>query len=68
VIKETVDPRRYHGLGIYLDIAAAEINDFLKYDKFELKKIGGFYKVTDLNGALIQFEAAKGINHGFISE
>ena len=31
IIEETVDPRRFHGLGITVENAVLQINDFLKY-------------------------------------
>lgn len=68
IIEETVDPRRYHGLGIAVEEAVKQINDFLKYDKFELRKIGEFYKITDLKGSIVQPETVRQINHDFINE
>jgi len=68
IIEETVDPRRYHGLGITVEEAVKQINDFLKYDKFELRKIGEFYKITDLKGSIVQPETVRQINHDFINE
>lgn len=68
IIEEVVDPRRFHGLQITVADAVKEINDFLKYDKYELRKIGDFYKLSDLTGALIQPAATKEINHDFVNE
>ncbi|MBK9794724.1 MAG: hypothetical protein IPP60_16900 [Sphingobacteriales bacterium] len=68
IIEDIVDPRRYHGLQINVDEAVKEINDFLKFDKFELKKTGDFYKLTDIQGVLIQPTSTKEINHQFVNE
>lgn len=68
IIEETVDPRKYHGLGITVENAVKEINEFLKFDKYELRKIGDYYKLTDIKGVLIQAETSKEINHDFINE
>lgn len=68
IIEEIVDPRRFHGLSTTVESAVNEINDFLKYDKFELRKVGDFYKLTDTKGTLIQSDTAKEINHEFINE
>ena len=68
IIEEIVDPRRFHGQPMEVEPAVQEINDLLKYDKFELKKHGEFYKITDIKGVLIQPETANEINHEFVNE
>lgn len=68
VIEDIVDPRRYHGKGFNLENAVKEINSFLKFDKYELRLLGDFYKITDLSGSLIQPETITTINHDFINE
>jgi len=68
IIEDTVDPRRFHGLDITVENAVKKFNDFLKYDKYEIKKFGDEYKVTDVRGVIVQAEASKGINHEFINE
>jgi hypothetical protein len=68
IIEETVDPRRYTELGINVDFAAQQINDIIKFDKLELRKVGDFYRVSDLTGPLIQPETSNEINHDFINE
>lgn len=68
IIEETVDPRRYIGSYNTVDEVAKQINDVIKFDKYELKKVGDFYKVSDTQGILIQPETSKAINHSFINE
>lgn len=68
IIEETVDPRRFHNREITVEDAAKEINELLKFDKFELKKYGEFYKVMNLSGQLIEPETIKEINHNFINQ
>jgi Abortive infection C-terminus len=68
VIQETVDPRRFHGLQINVDDSAMQINEIIKYDNLELRKIGEFYKLVDLNGSLILPLTSNEINHSFINE
>lgn len=68
IIEEIIDPRRFHGLQITVENAVKEINKFLKYDKYELNKVGDFYKLSDATGVLIQADTAKNINHDFINE
>jgi hypothetical protein len=68
IIEEIVDPRRFHGLPLVVDNAVKEINDFLKYDKFELRKVGDFYKLADTKGVIIQPDTANGIHHEFVNE
>ena len=68
IIEETVDPRRFHNLPIKVEDAVTELNELLKFDKFELRKSGDFYKLVNLNGQLIQPETVKKINHDFINQ
>lgn len=68
IIEDTVDPRRFHGLEITVENAVSEINKFLKYDKYELRKIGDYYKLTDTKGIVVQAEASNAISHQFINE
>jgi hypothetical protein len=42
LIEETVDPRRYHGTNYNVDIAVKQINEFLKFDRYELRKTGDY--------------------------
>jgi hypothetical protein len=68
IIEDTVDPRRFHNLEINPENAVKAINEILKFDKFELRKVGDFYKVFSLSGQLIQPETIKEINHDFINQ
>jgi hypothetical protein len=68
IIEEVVDPRRFHGLEIKIENAVAQINEFLKYEKYELKKSGEFYKIFDFKGTLVEPETTKGVDHKFIQE
>jgi hypothetical protein len=68
IIEEVVDPRKYYNLSITPDVAVEKINEILRFDNFELKKDGIFYKVFDLAGQIIQVEKVKEINHQFINE
>ena len=68
IIEEIVDPRKYHGLEQSVENAVEKINEFLKYDKYEIRKYGDYYKVTDMQGIIVQPEATIEINHQFINE
>lgn len=68
IIEETVDPRRYFNFAITPDYAARQINEILKFDNFELKKAGNFYKVVNVSGQIIQPETIDKINHDFINQ
>ena len=68
VIEETVDPRRFHGSNLKAEDAVEHINEFLKFDKYVLRKIGDFYKISDLEGNIIIAETSKQIDHEFINE
>lgn len=68
IIEEIVDPRNFIESEIDLKESVQKINEYLKYDGFEIKKVGEFYKVTDSEGLLIEPETVKGISHDFIKE
>lgn len=68
IIEETVDPRRFIGLVITVEEAVEKLNEFLKFDKYELRKVGDFYKLTTSNGVIVQPDSSKQINHVFINE
>lgn len=68
IIEEIIDPRRFIGLQITIEDAIRNINDFLKYDKYELKKSGDYYNVSDFSGLIIEPETTKQINHTFVQE
>ena len=71
IIENSVDPRDLMELcasSEKLDEIIKPINDYLRFDGFELKKIGEFYKVHDLKGIIVQPETVKRLNHEFIQE
>jgi hypothetical protein len=68
IIEDVIDPRRFVNLNIKVEDAIEKINEILKFDKYELKKSGDFYKVTSTNGTIVQPETAKAIDHDFINE
>jgi len=68
IIEECIDPRRFHDLEIAVEDAVMQLNDFLKYNKYEIRKVGDSYKVTDAKGVIIQAETTKEIGHEFVNE
>lgn len=44
------------------------INSLIRYDGFALNKVGHVYKVTDMQGNLIQAAATKALGHQFVTE
>jgi hypothetical protein len=68
LIESIVDPREYHNTGLNVESAVENLNDFLKYDKYQLIKSGDFYKVTDLTGAIVEPVATQAIDLEFVQD
>lgn len=68
IIEDTVDPRKFFNQDITVEDAVEKLNEFLRYDKYELRKNGNFFKISDLNGSLIHPETSTSISHDFIQE
>jgi len=68
IIEETVNPRRFLGHECNYDDAAKLLNEMIRYDKIELRKLGEEYKVFDLNELLVKPSTLVEINHGFVNE
>lgn len=69
IIEASVDPREFIELPeLDYDFAAIEINKFLSFDKFELKKFDKLYRIVDTTGFIVEAETVKGISHEFIRE
>ena len=57
VIREMLDPRLWMGVtNGTVDECAAQVNEILRYDGYEVVKDGNFYKVRELAGAVIAVE------------
>lgn len=59
VIREMLDPRLWIELandGHTVEKAAEKINEFLRYDEYEVVRDGNFYKVRELSGSIIEVE------------
>ena len=71
IIESSVDPRDLMETGAdpdNFDKIIKPINDYLRFDGYELKKVGDFYKVHDLKGIVVEPQTVKGLNHEFIQE
>ena len=68
LIEELLDPRRFHGFNNTVEDAANELNNILKYDNYELNKIGEFYKITDRRGSIVEAESTKTVDIEFVQE
>lgn len=68
IIENSVDPRDFMEGQIDATMSINQINEYLKFDGFELKKVGEYYKIHDSKGLLVQAEKAKELNHEFIKE
>lgn len=71
IIENLVDPRDLMEEGAKpeeFDDLIKPINDYLRFEGFELKKVGEFYKVHDSKGIIVEPVTVKGLNHEFIQE
>ncbi len=68
IIESFLDPRDFWDTNIDIEHTVLEFNKFLKFDGYELKKKGEFYKIYDSTGVLVEPEIVKGINQDFIQE
>lgn len=68
IIEHSLDPRDFLDTDFNLEESILDFNTFLKFDGYELKKIGNLYKITDSKGILVKSETVKGIDHAFIQE
>ena len=68
IIENSVDPRDLmHSLQSTSEIINS-INNFLKFDGYELRKVGEFYKIHDIKGVLVEPVTLKRLSHQFIQE
>jgi len=68
IIENSVDPRDLMGADIAVNEIIKSINDYLKFDGYELKKVGEFYKIHDAKGMVVEAETVQGLSHEFIKE
>lgn len=68
LVENIIDPRKFISSAISIENAIEQMNNFLKYDKYELRKVGHFYRVFDFNDTLVTSETIKEINHEFVGE
>ena len=72
LLETTLDPRNYLDTNFDLNTIVEYLNEYLKFDGYELFKSGNFYKLRELKGALVEstidFEESKELNHVFIQE
>lgn len=71
ILENSVDPRDLMEEGAKpeeLDDLIKPINDYLRFEGFELKKVGEFYKVHNSKGIIVEPVTVKGLNHEFIQE
>jgi len=54
VIEAAVDPRHFLGKPYEVEKAVEYINQFMKFDGFELRMIGNFYKVCEIKKDLVE--------------
>jgi hypothetical protein len=68
IIEDSVDPRDFIESDINLNESIQKINEYLKYDGYEIKRVGDFNKIAGSKGFLVEPETVSGLSHDFIRE
>ena len=73
VISSALDPRAFLGTDFKADVVAENLNQYLKYDGFEIVSTGKMFKVRETRGAIVDLEppfkaGSKEMNQLFIDE
>ena len=70
VFELALDPRAYIDTGFTIEPIVQKLNEYLKYDGYELVRHGQTYKIHELSGALVDLEipseAVSKLSHIFI--
>jgi len=53
-LETALHPQRFLDSGVEVEAAVTFINRYLKYDGFEVRRLGGIFKVVKLDGTLIE--------------
>ena len=68
IIENSVDPRDFLDGDINADDSILAINEYLKFDGFELRKVGEFYRIHDSKGLIVEAQKVTELSHDFIKE
>lgn len=72
VLQSILDPRDFLGTEFSIEAVVGHLNQYLKYDGYELAKYGEIYRIREIDGALVEFETpfqeSTEVSHLFIDE
>lgn len=68
IIENSVDPRDFLDGDINADDSIVAINEYLKFNGFELRKVGEFYRIHDSKGLIVEAQRVNELSHDFIKE
>lgn len=68
IIENSVDPRDLIDVKSKIPDIIESINEYLKFDGYELKKVGEFYKIHDSKGLVVEPKTVHGLSQEFIKE
>ena len=72
LIRTVLDPREWYEFEKPRDAAVSYLNDYLKFDGFEIARDGEFYSVRNLSGGSVAFDypsqASREVNQLFIEQ
>jgi len=68
IIEKSVEPHIFRDTNIKIIESIEKINEYLRDDGYELKKVGDFFKIHDLKGLLVEPKIVSNMNDDFIKE
>jgi hypothetical protein len=68
LIEAIVDIREFYGLGITVENAVAHINEYLKFDGYEIRYDGRAYQLFSNNIKVVEHTTISTLSHDFITE
>ena len=72
VFDSALDPRDFLGTQFSVEAVIDHLNEYLRYDGYELVKHGNTWKIREISGALVElkapFEATSEVGHIFIDD
>jgi hypothetical protein len=68
LIEIIVDPKEFYGLGITIENAVNHINEYLKFDGYEVRHDGNAYRLFPNNVKVVEHKTISTLSHDFIIE
>jgi hypothetical protein len=63
-----LEPKEFYGLGITIENAVSHINEYLKFDGYEVRHDGKLYRLFSKNTKTVEHKTASTLSHDFVIE